>query len=61
MKNFSDLQNVQEVELETINGGGTLGVIGGGLIVAGAILTGGGALAVGAGVAAGIGTIVSAM
>ncbi len=53
------LIQLENYELETIDGGGWLSVVGGGLIVAGAIVSGGGALVVGVGIAAGIMTAVS--
>lgn len=57
--NNLEFAELTENELENIDGGGWLSVVGGGLIIAGAIISGGGAVVVGAGVASGILTAVA--
>ena len=59
MKGFTELKEVEQ--LEAINGGGTMGVIGGGLIIVAGILSGGGAIVVGGAVASGALAIASAL
>ena len=54
--NFSELT---EMESLSVDGGGWLSVVGGGLIIAGAIVSGGGAVAIGAGIAGGVLTAVA--
>lgn len=57
----SQFTNLSFEELNEVEGGGALTVIGGGLIVAGAILSGGGALVVGVGVVGGLLTAASGL
>lgn len=51
---MTDFEELKIEEMEDINAGGWLSVVGGGLIVAGAIVSGGGAVVVGVGVASGV-------
>lgn len=57
--NNSNFALLTQDELEAVDGGGWLSVVGGGLIIAGAIVSGGGALVVGVGIAGGVLTAVS--
>ncbi len=59
MENFIELKEVEQ--LEAINGGGTMGVVGGGLLIAGAIISGGPAIVVGGGILGGVCAIASAL
>lgn len=55
------LVTVSNEELQDINGGGALGVVGGALMILGACVSGGGALVVGVGVIGGVATVLSSL
>ena len=57
----NELSLLSNEELQDLNGGGTLGVIGGVLLVASACISGGGVFAVAAGVIGGVVSILESM
>lgn len=52
---------ISNMELEKIEGGGALGVIGGGLMIAGAIVCGGAPIVVAGGIISGAVTIIGSL